>query len=249
MNQLCFAFQLKAMDDEERQQEKKEEEEEEETEGEEEKGFEHKATLLWSKLSEMAVENEEKVALDSQETLEDSIIVEASSSTKSDLNLSNVPVKCSEDKCTSVLCPKNITKDINKRVTNLYPNHSELLADTENEYNVQAIAGKELPLHSKTDINSSHGIVNELSSSEKKVKELKNTDDTFTSDTENIVEAVKHANSDGESLDEFSAKLLTRDDLLALFKMLHMKKGQNTADDSQTVLTTVGLVSKHDIVD
>lgn len=45
------------------------------------------------------------------------------------------------------------------------------------------------------------------------------------------------------AIDEFSGRLLTRDELLALFKMLHMKKAQKTAEGSQKVLTTVGLVS------
>ena len=42
---------------------------------------------------------------------------------------------------------------------------------------------------------------------------------------------------------EYSERLLTRHELLALFKMLHIKNGPNTEANSQTSLTTVGLVS------
>lgn len=42
--------------------------------------------------------------------------------------------------------------------------------------------------------------------------------------------------------DEFSGRLLTRDELLALFKMLHLKKCYKADDNPQPLLTTVGLV-------
>ena len=44
---------------------------------------------------------------------------------------------------------------------------------------------------------------------------------------------------------EYSGRLLTRDELLALFKMLHIKNDPNTEDNSQKSLTTVGLVRKN----
>lgn len=44
---------------------------------------------------------------------------------------------------------------------------------------------------------------------------------------------------------EYSGRLLTRDELLALFKMLHIKNDPNTEDYCQKSLTTVGLVSKN----
>lgn len=43
--------------------------------------------------------------------------------------------------------------------------------------------------------------------------------------------------------DEYLGRLQTRDELLALFKRLHIRKGNKAPDNSQTFLTTVGLVS------
>lgn len=194
------------------------------------------SATLWSKLSEIAIESD-----DPQETLQDSNAVydEENSSIKSVVNSSEV-------KCKGLMSSLQSTNDgdyrhfhsnvQNKSVTTLYPNESEQLLDAEKE--------EELPLNTNTDATPSHGVINELSSM-KEVKEIKTTGDAVDSSMENTSEFVEQSNSDGESFsDEFSVKLLTRDELLALFKMLHMKKIQNTVDDSQSVLTTVGLVSE-----
>lgn len=86
--------------------------------------------------------------------------------------------------------------------------------------------------------------MNEISS-KKELKERETTDDSLDPCLKNTSEVVEQSTTDFESFaDEFSAKLLTRDELLALFQMLHTKKIQNTVGDSHSILTTVGLVSK-----
>lgn len=238
----CFSFQLVAADNEERQKEK-EEEEKMEREGREEE-LEEEGSLqnftLWSKLAEMAVENEVKVTRESQETVEDSsfVGVEANGPIKSGLNMSDLSTMSCEDRIASVMSPGNSTKDVDCKylLSNVPTYQSEQSVDAEKECDDQSITGKELPLHTNLDITSDRGIINEVSS-EEKARDLNSTDGTqFNSDTD----------SDHERLfDGLSSNLLTRDELLALFKTLHLKKGQNTADCSQKVLTTIGLVSKH----
>ena len=239
------------MDVEEIQKEKEEEEKIEREEDEEIEGIVQNATL-WSKLSEMAVKNEYEVTLESQDMHQDSSAVGVKSF-KSGLNLSDLPVKPSEDRFASVMSPNNSTTDVdfkyvhpnfqNKRNATFFSYQSEQLVDADNEWNIQSTEGKQVPLHTKSDIHSSHGIIDELPS-DKKVKELNSTDATLDCHAENLAEVVCHSSSDGESLcDEVSANLLTRDELLTLFKVLHMKKGQTIAGGSQKVLTTVGLVS------
>lgn len=210
---------------------------------------------LWSKLSEMVVENEKEVTWESQDLLQDSSAggVEANSSFKSDLKMGDLPVKPTEDRFASIMSSNNSTKDFdcryvhhnfqNKGNDTFYSDQSEQLVDVDNECNLQSTAGKEPSLHTKVAFISGHAVIDELSS-KKKVNELNSTGATFDSHTENLADVVAHSNSNRESFfDGASINLLTRDELLTLFKKLHMKKGQYTADGSQEGLTTVGLVS------
>ncbi|XP_078375382.1 large subunit GTPase 1 homolog isoform X5 [Oculina patagonica] len=249
---------LRAMDDEEIPKAKGEEEEidraEEEEEEEEEKEDIVQNATLWSKLSEMVVENENDVALESQDLLQDSSAggIEAKSSCKSDLKMSELPVKPTEDLFASFMSSNNTTKDIDcgyvhhnfqiKGNDPFYSDQSEQLVDVDNECNIQSTAGKEPSLHTKVAFTSGHVGTDELSSN-KKVNELNSTGATCDCVPENLADVVTHSNSNHESLfDGASANLLTRDELLTLFKKLHMKKRQYIADGSQKGLTTVGLV-------
>ena len=231
-----------ATDNEESQKEK-DEEEKMEREGREEE-LQEEGSLqnltLWSKLAELTFENEVEGTRESQETVEDSSIVrvEANSPIKSDLHTSDLSVTLSDDRIASVMSPSNSTKDVDCKYlpSNVQCYQSELLVDAETDN--PSITEKELPLITHLDSTNDCGISND-ESLEQKAKELNScsTDGRqLNSDTDS-----EH----GRLFDGLSANLLTRDDLLTLFKTLHREKQQNTADCSQKLLTTVGLVSKH----
>ena len=227
-----------ATDDEERQQEK-EVDEKMEREGQEEE-LQEEGSLqnltLWSKLAELAIENEGTGTRESQETVEDSSVVDvkANGPLESDLDMSDLSVTSSEDRIANVMSPSSSTKDLDCKFlpsnVQSYQNEKSVEVKTDN----QSITEKELPL----DCTTYCGIIKEISL-ENMAKELNScgTDGTrLNSDT----------NSERERLfDGLSANLLTRDELLALFKTLHREKQQKTADCSQKLLTTIGLVSKH----
>ncbi|XP_020605487.1 large subunit GTPase 1 homolog [Orbicella faveolata] len=217
----------------EESQKEKEEEEKMEREGREEElqgdGSLQNLTL-WSKLAELAVENEVKGAEDS------SVVgVEANSPIKSDLHMSDLSVTLSEDRIANVMCPSNSTNDVDCKhlPSNVQSYQSEQAVDVETDN--QSITEKELPLIAHLDSTTDCGIINEVSL-EKKAKELNSCLSVGTqlnSDTDSKHERL---------FDGLSANLLTRDELLALFKTLHREKQQNTADYSQKLLTTIGLV-------
>lgn len=232
---ICFSLQLMATGNEESQKEK-EEEEKMEREGREEElqgdGSLQNLTL-WSKLAELAVENEVKGAEDS------SVVgVEANSPIKSDLHMSDLSVTLSEDRIANVMSPSNSTNDVDCKYlpSNVQSYQSEQAVDVETDN--QSITERELPLIAHLDSTTDCGIINEVSL-EKKAKELNSCLSVGTqlnSDTDSKHERL---------FDGLSANLLTRDELLALFKTLHREKQQNTADYSQKLLTTIGLVSQH----
>ena len=228
-----------ATDNEESQKEKEEEEimerEGREQELQEEGSWQN--LTLWSHLAELAVENEGKGTRESQETVEDSSVVgiEANGPIESDLHTSDHSVTSSEDRIASVMSPSNSTKDVDCKYlpSNVQSYQSEQLVDAEKETDNQSITEKELPLITHLNSTTDCGVVNE-EPLEKKAKELNGTQ--LNSDTGSGRERL---------FDGLSTNLLSRDELLALFKTLHMEKQQNTADCSPKLFTTIGLVSKH----
>ena len=213
-------------DNEERQKEK-DKEEKMEREGQDEELQEKGSLTLWSRLAELAVDNEAKHTRESQETVEESSIVGIgeNSPIKSDLHMSDFLVASSEDRIASVMSPSNSIKDVGCKYlpSNVQSCQSEQSVDTEKETDNPSITEKELPLITNLNSPTDCGIINEASL-EKMAKELNS------------------CNTDGSQLN--SANLLTRDELLALFKTLYREKQQSTVDCSQKLLTTVGLVSK-----
>lgn len=227
-----------ATDTEERQKEK-DKEEKMEREGQDEELQEKGTLTLWSRLAELAVDNEVKGTRESQETVEDSSVVGigADGPIKSDLHMSDFSVTSSEDRIASVMSPSNSTKDMGCEYlpSNVQSCHSEQSAETEKETDNQSITEKELPLITNLNSTTDCRIINEVSL-EKMAKELNscNTDGSqLNSDTYSEHE---------HSCEGLSANLLTRDELLALFKMLYREKQQSAVECSQKLLTTVGLV-------
>ncbi|XP_022794124.1 large subunit GTPase 1 homolog isoform X2 [Stylophora pistillata] len=222
---------------EEEEEEENSEQDEEKIEGVEDnelEEYEEQSATLWSKLSQMTFEND-----DQQDTLQDPSAVPRTDkvSLTSHDNLS-------EDKCEYLMLSSQSTIDTDlkhlgsnvqdKGDSSLYSCQSDLCLDAEQE--------KQPSVNAKTESVSGHDSVSEISSM-KGLKELKTTDDSIDPSVENASEVTDQSNADVESFDdEFSAKLLTRDELLALFKILHMKKIQETVGDSHSILTTVGLV-------
>lgn len=237
---ICFSFQSMATDTEERQKEK-DKEEKMEREGQDDELQEKGTLTLWSRLAELAVDNEVKGTRESQETVEDSSVVGigADGPIKSDLHMSDFSVTSSEDRIASVMSPSNSTKDMGCEYlpSNVQSCHSEQSAETEKETDNQSITEKELPLITNLNSTTDCRIINEVSL-EKMAKELNscNTDGSqLNSDTYSEHE---------RSCEGLSANLLTRDELLALFKMLYREKQQSAVECSHKLLTTVGLVSK-----
>ena len=212
----------------EESQRDKEEEEKMEREGPkeelQEEGSLQKLTL-WSKLSELTVDNEVKCTRESQESIENTSVVgiEANSAIKSVLHTGDLSVTSSEDRIASVKSPSNSTKDV-YLPSNVQSYQIEQSMDAAKENDNQSMTEKDLG--SRTDC----GIIDEVYL-EKQAKD----GTQLNSETESEHECL---------LKGLSANLLTRDELLALFKTLHMEKQQKTVDCSQKLLTTIGLVSK-----
>lgn len=209
----------------------KEEEEKMEREGPKEE-LQEEGSLqnltLWSKLSELAVDNEVKCTRESRETIENSSVVgvEANSAIKSVLHTGDLSETLSEDRIASVMSPSNRTKDVdfNYLPSNVQSYQIEQSMDAAKESDNQSMTEKDLA--SRTDC----GIIDEVYL-EKQAKDGTQLNSETESEHECLFKGL-------------SANLLTRDELLALFKTLHMEKQQKTADCSQELLTTIGLVSK-----
>lgn len=205
----------------------KEEDEKMEREELQEEGSLQKLTL-WSKLSELTVDNEVKCTRESQESIENTSVVgiEANSAIKSVLHTGDLSVTSSEDRIASVKSPSNSAKDVDFKYlpSNVQSYQIEQSMDAAKENDNQSMTEKDLG--SRTDC----GIIDEVYL-EKQAKD----GTQLNSETESEHECL---------LEGLSANLLTRDELLALFKTLHMEKQQKTAACSQKLLTTIGLVSK-----
>ena len=206
----------------------KEEETEEDLQSEEEES-DVKSNSLWSRLSQMSVENEENVMRDSEEEqqgmLENPNIFD--DKTNSSVDSQSRAVKCTEDVCSAV------AKDSGN---GLCTSQEEQLKHTDIECNILSSAVNKVPLPTKINSSCSQDVENEKRS-KRQLQGLKHSD----SDSDESQDSNNSAEAEGE----FTGRLLTRDELLALFKMLHMNKRQRTVNkhNSQTVLTTVGLVS------
>ena len=211
----------------EESQRDKEEDEKMEREELQEEGSLQKLTL-WSKLSELTVDNEVKCTRESQESIENTSVVgiEANSAIKSVLHTGDLSVTSSEDRIASVKSPSNSAKDVDFKYlpSNVQSYQIEQSMDAAKENDNQSMTEKDLG--SRTDC----GIIDEVYL-EKQAKD----GTQLNSETESEHECL---------LEGLSANLLTRDELLALFKTLHMEKQQKTAACSQKLLTTIGLVSK-----
>ena len=211
----------------EESQRDKEEDEKMEREELQEEGSLQKLTL-WSKLSELTVDNEVKCTRESQESIENTSVVgiEANSAIKSVLHTGDLSVTSSEDRIASVKSPSNSAKDVDFKYlpSNVQSYEIEQSMDAAKENDNQSMTEKDLG--SRTDC----GIIDEVYL-EKQAKD----GTQLNSETESEHECL---------LEGLSANLLTRDELLALFKTLHMEKQQKTAACSQKLLTTIGLVSK-----
>ena len=211
----------------EESQRDKEEDEKMEREELQEEGSLQKLTL-WSKLSELTVDNEVKCTRESQESIENTSVVgiEANSAIKSVLHTGDLSVTSSEDRIASVKSPSNSAKDVDFKYlpSNVQSYQIEQSMDAAKENDNQSMTEKDLG--SRTDC----GIIDEVYL-EKQAKD----GTQLNSETESEHECL---------LEGLSANLLTRDELLALFKTLHMEKQKKTAACSQKLLTTIGLVSK-----
>lgn len=213
----------------EESQRDKEEEEKVEREGPKEE-LQEEGSLqnltLWSKLSELAVDNEVECTRKSQETIENSSVVgiEANSAIKSVLHTGDLSVTSSEDR--SVMSPSNSAKDVdfNYLPSNVQSYQIEQSMDAAKENDNQSMTEKDLA--SRTDC----GIIDKVYL-EKQAKDGTQLNLETESEHDCLFKGL-------------SANLLTRDELLALFKTLHVEKQQKTADCSQKLLTTIGLVSK-----
>lgn len=254
---MALSFQLSATDDGEAQEEKEEEQKmknEKQAQVEEEKERIVHTDTLWSKLSEMAVDTEDEGTWESQDRPQGSSDVEANQSFKSEKKLSDFVVNLSNDGFANVTSSNNSTVSMDCGYVHLnfqiksdatLSGHSEQSLDGDYKCNIQSISKNDFPLHTKVENTCSHAKSYELTL-EKQVKELNSAGATFDSHNEDfhVAEIVTNPNSDGKNFfGEISANLLGRDELLSLFKMLHMKKVQNTAGGPQKVVTTVGLVS------
>lgn len=195
-----------------------EEKEKEEEEGEEEAESDIQKTTLWSRLSEMSVENEEKLLHlheEEQGSLEDHNIHDET--TKSSVDLQS---KCTENLSTgysdgaqgSDSCEQDTGSDTCIK-------ENEQSKDTRTKCDILSSTVKEVS-------PPSENICIEAVGNEEK------SQDSGPGNSDNIDE--KNA----------TGQLLTRDELLALFKMLHISKLEESGQHTQTtVLTTVGLVS------
>lgn len=231
--QIFFSFQLNAASEEEENSEQDEEkiEGDEDDEGEE---YEEQSVTLWSKLSQMTFEND-----DQQATIQDPCAV----SDADQVSLTSHDM-ISEDKCEDLMSTpqSTIDTDLKHFKSNVEDKGNSSLYSYESEQSLDSEKVKQFSVTTKAGSLSGHGSVNEISS-KKELKERETTDDSLDPCLENTSEVVEQSTTESFD-DEFSAKLLTRDELLALFQMLHTKKIQNTVGDSHSILTTVGLVSK-----
>lgn len=203
-----------------------EEKEKEEEEREEEAESDIQKTTLWSRLSEMSVENEEKLLHlheEEQGSLEDHNIHDET--TKSSVDL--------QSKCT-----ENLSTGYSDGAQGSDSCEQDTGSDTCIKENEQS-----KDTRTKCDILSS--TVKEVSPPSENIciEAVGNEEKSQVSDSEDESQDSGPGNSDNIDEKNATGQLLTRDELLALFKMLHMSKLEESGQHTQTtVLTTVGLV-------
>lgn len=204
-----------------------EEKEKEEEESEEEAESDIQKTTLWSRLSEMSVENEEQLLHlheEEQGSLEDHNIHDET--TKSSVDL--------QSKCT-----ENLSTGYSDGAQGSDSCEQDTGSDTCIKENEQS-----KDTRTKCDILSS--TVKEVSPPSENIciEAVGNEEKSQVSDSEDESQDSGPGNSDNIDEKNATGQLLTRDELLALFKMLHMSKLEESGQHTQTtVLTTVGLVS------
>ena len=202
-----------------------EEKEKEEEEREEEAESDLQKTSLWSRLAEMSVENEEKLLHlneEEQGSLEDHNIHDET--TKSSVDLQS---KCTENPSTGY--------------SDGAQGSDSCVQDTGSD---TCIKENEQSKDTRSDILSS--TVKEVSPPSKNIciEAVGNEEKSQVSDSEDESQDSGPGNSDNVDEKNATGQLLTRDELLELFKMLHMSKLEESGQHTQTtVLTTVGLVS------
>ena len=205
-----------------------EEKEKEEEEREEEAESDLQKTSLWSRLAEMSVENEEKLLHlheEEQGSLEDHNIHDETTKSSVDLQshgfkrTENLSTGCSDGAQGSDSCVQDTRSDTCiKENEQSKDTRSDILSSTVKEVSPP-----------------SENICIEAVGSEEKSK---------VGDSEDESQDSGPGNSDNIDEKNATGQLLTRDELLELFKMLHMSKLEESGQHTQTtVLTTVGLVS------
>lgn len=206
------------------------EEKEKEDERDEQAESDIQKTSLWSRLSEMSVENEEKLLHlhdEEQGSLEDHNIHDET--TKSSVDLQSHGFKCTENPSTGY----------SDGAQGFDSFEQDTGSDTCIEENEQS-----KDTRTKCDILSS--TVKEVSPPSENIciEAVGNEEKSQVSDSEDESQDSGPGNSDNIDEKNATGQLLTRDELLALFQLLHMSKLEESGQHTQTtVLTTVGLVS------
>ena len=206
------------------------EEKEKEEEREDQAGSDIQKTSLWSRLSEMSVENEEKLLHlheEEQESLEDHNINDEA--TKSSVDLQSHGFECTENVCTgcsdaaqgSDSCAQDTRSDICIK-------ENEQSKDTSTNCDILSSTVKEVSLPSENIF----------------IETVRNEEKSQVSGSEDESQDSGPGNPGNIEEKNATGQLLTRDELLALFKILHMNKLEESGQHTQTtVLSTVGLVS------
>ena len=172
--------------------------------------------LLQSRLSQMAIE---EGAEDSQEEQQEKCGDERYSPVKFQSNA----ITSTELASTVVVSSSSTTEDCESCV-------QERENDSINiQSNTKTLTEREASLFTGSNSTCSDDVVSEQCSEEHAAADALSEDLSTSASGDN----------------EYSGRLLTRDELLAQFKMLHIKNDPNAEDYSQKSLTTVGLVSKN----
>lgn len=200
------------------------EEKEKEEESEQQAESDIQKTSLWSRLSEMSVENEDE---EEQGSLEDHTIHDET--TKSSVDLQSHGFKCTENVSTGysdgAQGPDSCEQDTG---SDTCIKENEQFKDTRTKCDILSSTVKEVSPPSENIC----------------IEAVGNEEKSQVSDSEDESQDSGPGNSDNIDEKNATGQLLTRDELLALFKMLHLSKLEESGQHTKTtVLTTVGLVS------
>lgn len=207
-----------------------EEKEKEEEEREEEAESDLQKTSLWSRLAEMSVENEEKLLHlneEEQGSLENHNIHDET--TKGSVDLQSHGFKCTE----------NLSTGCSDGARGSDSCEQDTGSDT-------CIKENEQSKDTRTKCDFLSSTVKDVSPPSQNIciEAVGNEEKSQVSDSEDESQDSGPGNSDNIDEKNATGQLLTRDELLAVFKMLHMSKLEESGQHTQTtVLTTVGLVS------